>query len=76
MLNKYLNYSLMKMNDSFVQERFKQFIKQRANHSENKQEDVYSRLMRNAEEKTHQNLQLLSMLYDDGKDSKFMNHSK
>ena len=77
MLNRYVNYSLMKLNDNFVQTKFKDYLKQRAN-NEVKKETVYHRLMRNAEEKTQENLQRLSKYYKDTtpNDSKFMNHSK
>ena len=49
-LNKYLNYSLMKLNDDFVQGRYKQFLRASDQKYIPKQ-SVYDRLQKNAHEK-------------------------
>eukprot|EP00347_Sterkiella_histriomuscorum_P020157 403338889 len=78
MLNKYLNYSLMKLNDDFVQSRFKQFLKSK-HEKKVKQETVYERLQKNADAKVQEKLIYLSKAYDEPQNqnkSKFLNVSQ
>ena len=74
-LNKYLNYSLMKLNDGYVQERYKMFLKKR-DKDKKKEENVYERLQKNAKEVVVDRLENLSKILKQTQSKKSHNLNK
>ncbi|CDW87659.1 UNKNOWN [Stylonychia lemnae] len=64
MLNKYLNFSLMKLNDEFVQRKFKTYLKAQSE-QQGSRDSVYDRLQKNANENVQKKLLQLSQVINE-----------